>query len=249
MLNFDKFKFLNDNDFLNEDLGFNQFQFGTPMTTPLGPGYGFAVDPSLSIYGIQNSPYVDYYSRRVGMVNDLLSVIKQAYKTNATDYKHDYFIEDLDDFYDIKILRMNENQQGLLDIFVSFLFKEEEYFGVFKDYNVSFNKPVFKSELYESLEYPYIDYEYKIKLESYLYKILYNWFIPNKSFYVNLKENNIVKDDFGNSIPLKKNAIIEVLGYKKDELNKPYIELSYKNKIYYISENNYFWFNWRFEKK
>jgi hypothetical protein len=143
---------------------------------------------------------------------------------------------------------MNENNQNLLDIFLSFEFKDEEYFGVFKNYNKSFSKPTFKTELYENMEYPYINKEYKLKLENYLYKVLYNWFIPSKCFYTNLKEDNIIKNEYGQSVKIKKGSIVNVLGYKKDEVDIPYLELMYKDKKYYITENNYFWFNWRFEK-
>lgn len=246
LFNFNHFKFINEH-LITEDSEFNQYIFGGQGVSPLGPGYGFASDPRMSIFGIQDSPYVDYYSRKTGMINDLMNVIKKTYKPNSHDYKFDYFIEDLDQYENIKILRMNENQQMKLDIFISFDFKEKEYFGVFKNFNTDFNKPTFVSELYESREFEYIDYGYQLKLENYLFKILSNWFIPHKGFYKNLKENNIIKNEFGATQKLKKDYIIEVLGNQKID-NNYIVNVLYKKENYFITGNDYYWFNWRYEK-
>ena len=200
---FNRFNFMKTN-MLEDGSEFNQYSFGGQGVSPLGPGYGFASDPRMSIFGSQDSPYVDYYSRKTGMINDLMNVIKKTYKQASHDYKFDYFVEDLDDYENIKILRMNENNQMKLDIFISFDFKESEYFGVFKNFNTDFNKPTFVSELYESREFGYIDYSYQLKLENYLFKVLSNWFIPKKGFYKNLKENNILRTEFGGTIKIKK---------------------------------------------
>ena len=69
--NFNKFKFLNDN-IIKEYSEFNQYQMDIGAQNPLGPGFGFATDPSLSIYGQDgDSPYTDYYSRTGGSINRL----------------------------------------------------------------------------------------------------------------------------------------------------------------------------------
>ena len=246
LFNFNRFKFIKEN-LIKEDSEFNQYSFGGQGVSPLGPGYGFASDPRMSIFGMQDSPYNDFYSRKTGMINDLMNVIKKTYKVAPNDYKFDYFVEDLDDYENIKILRMNENQQMKLDVFISFDFKEKEYFGVFKNFNTEFNKPSFVSELYESNEHAQIDYGYRLKLETYLFKILNNWFIPKKGFYKNLKENNIIRNEFGGNEKLKKDYIVEVLGYKKIDNNLS-IDILYKKEKYTITGNDFYWFNWRYDK-
>jgi len=66
ILNFNKFNFLKESY-----SDFNQFSQGGISPHSLGPGFGFAVDSKLSIYGNQDSPYTDQYSRTPMMVNTL----------------------------------------------------------------------------------------------------------------------------------------------------------------------------------
>jgi hypothetical protein len=230
---------------------FNQYQFGIPIAQPLGPGYGWAVDPQKSIYGAQDSPYTDYYSRRTGLVNDLNDVIDWVYKGKKQigNPKFDHFIDDIENIENLKILRVNENSHwGLIDVFISFEFNKQEYFGVFKDFNRPYQKPEIRTELFDNHQYRYMDKEYKLKFGNYLYKTLSNWFTPSKGYFKNLKENNRVKNRWGKPQNLKKNAIVEVMNEKIDENNNPFLILKHKEQLYYITGNDYYWFKWRFEK-
>ena len=71
VLKYNKFNFLTESY-----SDFNQFSQNGVSPHGLGPGYGFAIDPKLSIYGSQDSPYVDQYQRTPMMVNNLLSIMK-----------------------------------------------------------------------------------------------------------------------------------------------------------------------------
>jgi len=242
LLNYNKFNFIKDN--LSEGLEFAGSMQGANYSMP---GCAMPVDPSLSIYGFQDSPYTDFYSRRVGMINSLMSIIKNVYKSEYDNQKMDFFLEDIDEYKNIKILRMVENNINLIDIFISFEYYENEFFGVFKNFNKPFSKPEFKTELYQ-LNNPKINREYKFKLNNYLFKILNNWFIPKNGFYKNLKDGNILKNEYGEEIKIKKDLIVEVLENQKDNNDNYYLMIKIKDKNYRIIGNDYYWFNWRFEK-
>lgn len=249
--NYNKFKFLNDN-LIREYSEFNQYQLGIDShTNPLGPGFGFAIDPSLSIYGTdQDSPYTDYYSRTSSSVSRLNSISKSAFSDidqSILRAKQDAFIEDLDNFSNFKILRIFKNDSYHLDVFISFYFGEEEFFGVFKDFDFSTN-PQFRTDMYSDPRYFYMDKEYRLKLSKYLENILDNWFRPKKEFYKNLKEECPVKDDMGTIIHLKKNSTVSIKGVDYEKDGNPYIIMKQNDKKYYLKGINYFFFNYWFEE-
>jgi len=106
--------FLFEYKFITESYSdFNQFSQGGVSPHSLGPGYGFAVDNKISIYGSQDSPYTDQYYRTPQMVNSLLNIMKQVNKDVVNNYgaiKYDQFLEDVDEDY-YKIDRMMEQLQ------------------------------------------------------------------------------------------------------------------------------------------
>jgi hypothetical protein len=251
ILSYNKFNFLNEEfKLIKEDSEFNQFQFGIGGMNPMGPGQGFATDPSMSIYTSQDSPYVDYYSRISGVIANLKGMMKQIF--NTTDFRMsimniDYFAEDVEQISNFKIIRILENYSRNVDVYISFHMKDEEYFGVFKDFNKLYQKPVFKSEIFSDPRFNYINKEYKLKLENLFFKVLKNWFKPNVGIYKNLKENNILKDEIGKEFPLKSNLIVEVIGVE-NETEKNIIWIKYKDTKYFINDLDYYYFNYRFEK-
>lgn len=247
--NFNRFSFINDN-LIKEYSEFNQYQLGIDGGNPLGPGYGFAIDPSLSIYGTeQDSPYVDYYSRTSGSISRLNSISKSALndiEQTILRAKADNFLEDINNYSDYKILRMFKNDSLHLDIFLSFNFNDEEFFGVFKNFNW-YGEPKFSTEMYGDPRFGYMDKEYRLKLSAYMKKILDNWFRPDKDFYRVLKEDCPVKTDLGNIKHLKKNSVVEIKGIDMEKDGTPYIIMKQNDKKYYIKNNDYFFFNYWFE--
>lgn len=240
--------------FLNkifESSEFLQYQFGIePMGTQGGGGqYAFAQDPSLSYYNYQDSPYTDFYARQSGLIANLAQVTKNIRNQSNSIYKdYDPFLEDIDLFKNIKILRIFENNNLKLDVFISFNYDNNEYFGALKNFN-GLSKPKFESELFYEPEYQYrFDSEYKLKLSNFFYKKLEKWFIPEKGFYKNLKPNNRIKDTMGKLYEMKNEQIIEVLGYNISNDNNPYLIIKVKDKTYHIENNDYYYFKWRFEK-
>jgi hypothetical protein len=236
---------------IRENSEFNQYQLGLPGVSTL-PNYGFAMQPDFSIYGNNDGKYVDFYSRQSAYMSHLLQVIKDVqggdlYRTDISYRKIDTFLEDIDKFDNLKILRIFKNELNLIDVYISFTFDEEEFFGVYKKFN-GLTKPLIKTEFFTTVTLGYFDEKYFLKFNNYLYKILYNWFIPSKGIYKNLKIDNTLRDDFGKVITIKKGVLVEVMGYNKEMDNKLYIIVKYNNNIYYIDNNDFYFFNYYFEK-
>lgn len=250
ILKFSRYSFLNENKVLNES-EFMQYQFGIePMGTQGGGGqYAFAQDPSSSYYNYQDSPYTDFYARQSGLVANLNNTIKNLRGQTDLIYRvPNPFLDDIDSLKNIKILRLIENNNLKIDVFLSFEFDDKEFFGVFRNFN-GFAKPKFESEIYYEPEYQYrFDGEYKLKLSNYFYKKLEKWFIPTNGFYKNLKNENKVKNNLGQLFEMHENQVVEVLGYNMNANNKPYVIIKVKDKTYHIENNDYYYFKWRFEK-
>lgn len=230
---------------------FNQYQLGIDVQNPLGPGYGFATQPDLSIYGQdQDSPYTDYYSRKGGSVSRLAAISKSSLSDidkSILMAKRDPFLEDLDNYSNFKILRMFKNDSYHLDIYISFNFEDDEFFGVFKSFDWV-DEPNFHTEMYSDPRFFYIDKEYKLKLSKYLENVLNKWFRPKKEKYKVLKEDCPVKDDMGTLKFLKKNSIIRIKGVDYEKDGKPYIIMKQKDNRYYLKNSDYYFFNYWFEE-
>jgi len=226
-----------------------QYQFGIePMGTQGGGGqFAFAQNPQTSYFNYQDSPYTDFYARQSGLVANLQQATKSATGGIITKSLNP-FLEDINMYKNLKILRIFENVNLNLDIYISFLYENVEFFGAFKNYN-GVSKPKLQTELFYDTEYKFrFDGEYKIRLSNYFYKKLEKWFIPDDGFYKNLKNDNIVKDSMGKMYELDPNKTVEVLGYNITPDKKPYIILKCDGEIYHIEGNDYYFFKWRFEK-
>lgn len=247
-------KILKFEEFIVENSEFNQYNMGSEVQQPFGMGYGFASDPSLSIYSDDNRPYADLYSRSAGSTNKLMQMGQKAGKDLFSDprfsrRRNDIFLEDSTEYKKLKIQRMVQNENLKLDIYVSFEFNEQEFFGSFKNFN-GFIKPAHFTcpELFNESRYPYIDREYFLKLNNFLYKKLVKWYKPESGLYINEKMDNPIKDEMGRQLFLKKNKMVEVLGETMDENNDPFITIKIKDQKFFINKNNYYWFQWRFKK-
>jgi hypothetical protein len=219
------------------------------VNNPLGPGYGFAQDPQMSIYSDGANPYVDNYTRLSQIVADLGRVMKelQGSTSNALKSRIDYFLEDIEEYQNLKILRIFVNTNMKLDVYISFDFMEEEFFGVFRSFN-GINEPKMDSDLFTDPRFNYMDKEYLIKLKNYVYKILYNWFIPTPGDYKVLADELKMKNSMGQTVTVKKNVNIYVKGYNTDADNNPFILVKYKDNVYEIGKNDYFFFKYRTDK-
>jgi hypothetical protein len=243
ILNYNKFKFINENS------EFNQYQWGLdPPSSLLGPGYGFAADPQLSLYSDTSTKYVDNYNRLSQAVCDINRVVRNIQGEIIAAMPQDLFIDDLDEYTNFKVLRIILNENLKLDLYIAFDFYDDEFFGVFKNFNnYDNNTPLFKSDLFTDNRYRYIDRVYYLKLVNYLYNIYFNFFIPKTGDYMNLKPNMVVKDDMGADFKLKEGAVVKLKGYNIDNDNNPYIIIKFNDKLYTIIKNDYYYFKYYFE--
>jgi len=250
VLKFSKYSFLEEIKIF-EGSEFMQYQFGIePMNTTGGGGnYVFATDPRMSQGNYQDSPFTDFYARQSGLVANLNQIVKNVRNQTDIIYKDtNAFLEDIELYKNIKILRIFENNNLKLDIFLSFEYDDNEYFGAFRNFN-GLAKPKFESEVFYEPEYQYrFDSSYKLKLGNFFYKKLEKWFIPEKGIYKNLKQDNKVKDTMGKLYEMKSEQVVEVLGYNMTPDNKPYTIIKVHDKTYHVEGNDYYYFRWRFEK-
>lgn len=246
VVRYNQYKFLQENfppQLLNESSEFVDMQMGM-NPNPLGPGFGFAQDPTMSIYSDGSSPYVDNYARVGQMANDLARVMKNLMgdiRADIRQHKLDYFLEDIEEFKNLKILRIFKNHELTIDVFISFELHDEEFFGVFRKFN-GVSEPKLKTDLFTDQRFRYIDTEYYLKLTSYLYKILYNWFIPNVGEYKVIQDFNI-KDSMGTKKTLKKGHVFRLKGYN-EENGKLYLIIKHKEDIYTINDNDFYFFKY-----
>ena len=111
IIKFNKYNFLKENFFVNEDsLIQESTEFATQelgqLSNPLGPGYGFAKDPTMSIYSDDSSPYVDNYAKASQVVCDLNRILSNLYGAvgDAMSMKIDMFLDDIEEYQNLKIL-------------------------------------------------------------------------------------------------------------------------------------------------
>ena len=248
VIKYNKYNFIVENfpsDMLNESSEFGDGQMGQ-LSNPLGPGFGFAQDPQLSIYSDGSSPYIDNYQRLSRTVQDLARVMKNLYGAGAisiSKHKLDYFLEDVEDFQNLKILRIFINQRLELDVFISYSFMEEEFFGVYRNYN-GIDKPKLDTDLFSDPRFSYIDNEYRLKTSNYFYKILYNWFIPSPGDYKVLSDELVVKSSIGEEHLIKRGKTITVKGYNTDADGKAFLMIIYRDDIYKIIGNDFYFFKY-----
>lgn len=251
VLKFSRYSFLNNTELLKEGSEFLQYQFGIePFGTQGGGGqYAFAQDPSSSYYNYQDSPYTDFYARQAGLVSNLDRIMKNLRGETDAIYKDkNAFLEDINLFKNLKILRIFENTRLKLDVFISFKYNENEYFGAYRNFNW-ITKPILETELFYDPTYQYrFDKEYKLKLGNFFYKKLKEWFIPEKGYYKSLQDGNRLKDNMGKLYEVNNNKTVEVLGYNLSPENNPYIVVKIQDKTYHIENNDYYFFKWRYEK-
>jgi hypothetical protein len=252
VISYNKYKFLLENFpsdmMIKESSEFADAQL-SQSSNPLGPGYGFATDPTMSIYGDGSSPYFDNYARMSQMVQDLTRVMKQLggdFHSIAAD-RSDYFLDDVDEYTNLKILRTFINGNSHVDVFISFVFMEEEFFGVYRDFN-GINKPKLDSDLFSDHRFGYMDREYYIKLNNYIYKILYNWYIPTPGEYTVMSDEIRVQDSMGEMHVFNKGTVIYVKGYNTDSNNNPFLIIKKGTDIFKITNNDFYYFKYRCEK-
>lgn len=207
------------------------------------PGYGVAMngngitpnDPTLSV-----NAYDKFKADAESQVARLRYILQNVFTDVSTMGKSnfDFVIEDL------KIFRILPNNNGFLDIYIKFMLNSNNYMGCFKDWgskNYKFESGVL------SIPQIRLHLENKIKLEGIFKKCLTEWFIPNSGEYkalTKIKVYDFMGDIF--YIPQDANIVVDEV-VTEDE--QPVINILYKDKMYYLTNLDYYFFNWWFDTK
>ena len=145
------------------------------------------------------------------------------------------------DITSIKILRITKSNNINYDIFVAFVIKDEEYWGVAK--NILDDDVNFKSEVFKDTDLV-LTKEWVIKIKGLMVKILKRWLDPENGNY------ELVNDDVsctnvntGKITKLSKGTKVEVV---RSFDNK--IVIKYDGQYFNLTNDNYVYFNYWFVK-
>jgi len=175
----------------------------------------------------------------------LTSIIRTMIDNDGIQIGHNADFSDIEKITELKILRMFKNISLLLDIYISFVIDDKEYYGVFTNYG-SIRKSIFKSEVIQNPEY---NKNFIMKLEGLLLKALSRFFTPKKGMY---KSNTdvLVQDKYGVKHTIDKGKPIKVEDVINDE-GDSYIQLDVKtgrntNETFFLKGIDYYFFNYWF---
>jgi len=144
----------------------------------------------------------------------------------------------------LKILSIEKNQSGGCDILLEFKFKDydqkETYFGKFSNWG-AFNNTSFKTNFKSD------SLIFNKKVEAILKKAMLKWFEPELGDYRLLNDVARVYDNMGAVYELKEGARVKVVNVQLEN-TKPMIHMKVGKNYRYLTDLDYWFFNWWFEK-
>lgn len=150
-------------------------------------------------------------------------------------------VEDGLNIKSLKILRMYVSNDINLDIFISFVIFDKEYYGVIK--NFMDDAPVVHSEAFRD---PRIlaSREWIIKVKGLLIKAIRQWMIVEPGKYQSLKNIECIKEDTGEFVELKEKTKFDVIRNFDDTK----IIINVNGTDCSLSGMNFFYFNYWFKR-
>jgi hypothetical protein len=141
----------------------------------------------------------------------------------------------------MKILRISKSNDVNYDFYISFVIGEMEYFGVVE--NLLDPEPDFKSEVFKNTDLVQTK-EWVIKIKGIIIKILKSWLKPENGKYRLINDYAICTNvETGKMLRIPNKAEVEVI---RSYDNK--IMIKHDNNYYYITGDNYIYFNYWFLK-
>ena len=141
----------------------------------------------------------------------------------------------------LKILRITESNNINYNVYVSFVIKDEEYWGEVE--NILDRYPTFKSEVFKDTDLV-LTKEWVIKIKGLIIKILKKWLNPENGKYKLLNDKaHCININTGRISEITKGDEVEVI---RSYDNK--IVIKYKNDYYNLTGDNYIYFNYWFIK-
>lgn len=211
-------------------------EFGVQqLNNPVTPWVNQPNDPNLSF-----DPY-DRYTDQTRMANLKLNTILASLIQTGNVYNNrtDRII-DRQDLANLVIQRIYSNDSSDIDIYIRFDIADKEYFGVIKNFIMN---PSMSSECFRDGDL-LITKEWIIRTRGLIIKAIKKWFNIASGFYKANKEIYVTDNLTGTLYSIKLNQKIEVLRCVDDKI----IANIGKNIICTIDGNNYYYFNYYFDK-
>lgn len=206
-------------DFVNESVG----------------DYGNVNDPFLSTnpFKKHQSDVQQQFARMQGILSSVFNIDPSGFGRQI----------DLDfEVNDLTIIRVYPNGAGSLDVYLKFHYQDIPYYGIFKNWG-SVQGATLQSSFMDAIRF---NRENRIKFEGIIRRVLTEWFKPSEGIYTSLKDEVKCIDDMGTLLYIPKGGKVEIEDVY-NEGGKPVIYINYKEHIYYISDNDYYYFHWWFE--
>lgn len=180
--------------------------------------------------------HVDHIRQMNFRLNNLLNTIGST--NNVYNLKQDSPIDGLA-ISNLKILRTVNKDSVEIDLYISFMFNDKEYYGEIKDF---VHNPRLESEVFTDPDL-YLTKAWVIKIKGLIVKVIKQWMNIQRGKYTALKDIQSVDTETGNLIIIKEDTPIIVLRSLKDS-----IIAQYDNKKVEISGLNFYFFNYYFKK-
>lgn len=193
-------------------------------------------NPSLSINAFDK--HEDAIRAGMSKISNILNSL-----SNTTSYRalKSKFALEQQNLTSLKVLRLVNKDSSRYDAYVSFVIDEEEYFGQIID--LLSQSPRFKSEVFKDSDLIQTK-EWVIKTQGLIIKLVKMWLYPEKGMWRVVNEQIICySTNTGKESILKKGVEVEVI---RSFDNK--IVILYGNEYYNLTNDNFVYFNYWFEK-
>lgn len=145
------------------------------------------------------------------------------------------------DLSSLKILRIVKADHVNYDVYISFVIDNQEYFGLIE--NILTNDTNLKSEVFKDFDLVQSK-EWIIKIKGSIIKCVKKWILPEEGKYKLINDeihcNSVIT---GKMLKLDKNAEVEVVRSFDNR-----IIIKYNNEFYSLTNDNFIYFNYWFEK-
>lgn len=219
-----------DFETINENTEFD-FQHLNPDS---GSAVGLFDNPSLSR---------DSYDKHQSLLSRSLTVLTTLGQNSAPSIaglKGKLTLEE-QNITNLKILRIVQRNTIIYDAYITFIIQNVEYWGVVED--LTTKNAIFISEVFTDPNLVQSK-EWIVRTKGFIINTINKWLLPEEGEYKLLENNiDITDNTTGNLVNLQAGATVEVL---RSNDNK--ILISVDEKRYTLTNKNFIYFNWWFEK-
>jgi len=218
---------------------------GPAFSTAGGYPQSSVYNHQVNDYSLSSDPSDRYEMNMKSGIFRLTSIVRTIIDNGAIQVGFGSDFSEIEKITSLKILRIFKNDNTLLNIYLTFVIDDHEYYGVFENYG-GVRKPLFKSEVQRDPDY---NKNFLMKLEGLILKALKRFFTPEKGMYKALTDV-VVQDKYGVKHTIEKNKSLKVEDVISDEEDS-YIQMDVKtgrktNETFFLKGMDYFFFNYWF---